>query len=59
METLVLNSNNINLFENVRFRAYDEKKKIKLTVYNDFSKTLLKYRFTYSTVLMIEVKTSE
>ncbi|CDW75353.1 ubiquitin carboxyl-terminal hydrolase [Stylonychia lemnae] len=49
----------IDLQNNFRFRAFDEKKKAKLTVYNQYDDTLLKLRFNYTTVLMIELKQSE
>jgi len=45
-----------NLEQNMRFRAYDEKKKTKLTVYSDFNVTLHKLRLNFSTALIIETK---
>jgi hypothetical protein len=43
----------------MRFRAYDEKKKTKLTVYSDYQVTLHKLRLNFSTALMIETKRDE
>ncbi len=51
--------NSVDIIKNLRFRAYDEKKKTKLSVYNSFSESLLKLRFNFSTVLIIELKGEE
>lgn len=41
---------------NFRFRAFDEKKKTKLTVFDNFEAILMKLRFNFMTVLIIEAK---
>lgn len=49
----------IDINKNFRFRAYDEKKKAKLTVFDQFDETLMRLKFNFATVLMIEIKNDE
>ena len=44
------------LAKNFRLRSFDEKKKTKLSVYDGFEDSLLKLRFNFTTVLIIEAK---
>lgn len=43
----------------MRFRAYDHKKKTKMTVYNEYGSTLLNLRLHFNSVLWIETKANE
>eukprot|EP00347_Sterkiella_histriomuscorum_P024007 403332628 len=48
--------NTLNYKNNVRIRAFDEKRNTKLSVYDQYDQNLLKLRFNSQTVLLIEHK---
>ena len=43
----------------MRFRSYDEKKKAYSSVYDNWKSSLLKLRFNFRSVLIIELKKDE